>query len=165
LTVRRSHHLIGLAFEELSHQVYDLWVIVDHQEAAALRRDMCQGRQDGLPVKRFEQIVEGPELIPQGFVVHNREHNDRNISGNSVCLQLVQELPAVLVRHEDVKRDGQWAEGPRLLQSFLTTRGPDHTIARLGEVLAQEIDDIRIVVDGQDDLVRLWRAEALLTKG
>ena len=55
--------------------------------------------------------------------------------------------------------------GPRLLQTFLTTRCPDHTIARIGQVFAQEVDDIRVVVDGQDDLVRLWRAEALLTRG
>ena len=92
--------------------------------AATLRRDTHQGSQDGLPVKGFEQIVEGPELITQGFVVHNREHNDGNVSGGSVCLQLVQELPAVLARHEDVKRDGQWAEGPRLLDS------PYHSLPR-----------------------------------
>src|SRR5262249_27999383 len=88
-----------------------------------------------------------------------------NVAGRRVGLQLVQELPAVLVRHKDVKRNGQGAEGARLLQTFLTTRCPDHTIARLGEVLAQEVDDIRVVVDGQDDLVRLWWAEALLTRG
>ena len=34
LAIRRGHHLIRLALEELAHQVDDLWVIVDHQEAA-----------------------------------------------------------------------------------------------------------------------------------
>src|SRR5436305_844260 len=42
LAVRCGHYLIRLAFEELAHQVDDLRVIVDDQEAAALRRDMGQ---------------------------------------------------------------------------------------------------------------------------
>ena len=66
----------------------------------------------------------------------------------------VQELPAVLVWHEDVKRDGKWAERSVLAATFLSTRDSNHTIAGFGEVLAQEVEDIWVVVDGQDDLVR-----------
>lgn len=105
--IRGGQDFIRLAVEELAYQVNDLWVIVNHQEATLTGRDTGQGRQDRLSVKGFEQIIEGPKPIPQGFVVDNGEHKNRNIPGGRVRLQFVQELPAVFVRHDDVQDDGK----------------------------------------------------------
>ena len=63
----------------------------------------------------------------------------------------MQDLPAVLAGHYDVERDGVGPEGPGLLEALVAAQRAHHPVARLGEVLPQEIDHVRIIVDGQHD--------------
>ena len=145
-----------LALEDLAHQVDDLWVIVGHQEAAALRNTR-QCSQDGLPVKGFEQIVEGPELITRALlstIESTRMGMSRVVASVfSSCRSCQPSLCGM--RMSSVMANGRRARA----WTFLATRSPDHTIARLGEVLAQEVDDIwsssmaRMILSGSGGLI------------
>ena len=91
-------------------------------------------------------MVRWPELL----AVDDRDHDDGDVAGRGVRLQLVEHLPAVPLRHHDVERDGERPEFPRFLEALVAAEGPDHPISRLGEVLLEEVDHVRVVVDGED---------------
>ena len=88
-------------------------------------------------------------VFPQVFLIDNRQQYDRNVACGSVGLQLVQNLPAIFVRHQDIEDNRQGLELPGLLQSFRAVHGADHLIPGLGEILLQEVNDVRIVIDRQ----------------
>ena len=60
LPIRCRNDLIGLAFEELTDQVHNLWVIIHHQETSLSWRDMGQCGQDRVAIEGFDQVVTGP---------------------------------------------------------------------------------------------------------
>ena len=100
------------------------------------RSNASEGGEDRVTVDWFEEVVEGPEPVPELLVVDDRDDDDRDVLGRGMRLELVQNLPAVFVGHRDVERDRERPELAGLVKALLTAERADHPIPRIAEVLS-----------------------------
>src|SRR5258705_658661 len=63
-------------------------------------------------INRLDKIIRGPQIKAQGFIVDNRDHDDRNFHQCGIALQFLDHCPAVAVRHNHRERDNHCANLP-----------------------------------------------------
>jgi hypothetical protein len=59
-------------------------------------------------VNRFDQLVCGAKSVAAGLLIHDREHDDRNLGQLGVALQRSEHPPAVQLWHYHIQNDGFW---------------------------------------------------------
>ena len=104
---------------------------------------------------RLDQVIRGAEREPQRLVVHGAHDDHGDPGGDGVGLEVVQDLPAILVRHADVQQDEVGPGLPREPEPLVAVQGGQEFHAGLLEGLHDERVDLRIVVDDQDPALPL----------
>src|SRR5437764_400358 len=106
-----------------------------------------------LTIKRFHDVIGGAQPEAELLLVDYRDENDRNVARQGIGLKRVQYLPPIRTGHDDVESNSERLEFARLLKSILTAAGGYDGVTRVGQVLLEQINDIRIVIDRKHDLI------------
>src|SRR5947207_5576571 len=152
-TIRRPVDRAPLALKQLSDEINDVRIVVDHEDTPIVRSNSGQRAYQCLPIERFHNVIGGAEPKTELLLVDYRDEDDRNVARQSVCLKRVQNLPSVCTGHNNIESNGQRLKLARLLKAVFAAAGGDYRVTRVGEILLEQIDDIRIVVDRKHDLI------------
>ena len=60
-----------------------------------------------VPVDRFDKVIGGAQIHAPGLIVHNGNHNHRNLRQFRITLELVQNRPPIPVRHDHIEGNKQ----------------------------------------------------------
>src|SRR5207248_8837894 len=137
----------------LSDEINDVRIVIDYEDAPIVRSNSGQRANQCLTIKRFHNVIGGAEPEAKLLLVDYRDEDDRNVARQWVCLKGVQYLPPICTGHDDVECNGERLEFACLLQPVLAAAGGYDRVTRVGEILLEQIDNVRIVVDRQHDLV------------
>ena len=69
-----------------------------------------------------------------------------------ILLQIMQHVPAICTRHDDIQQDDIWLFCTRHLQPVRTIASAEDRVFLWVEVLLQEVDRVRVIIDYQDML-------------
>ena len=98
-------------------------------------------------------VVVGAELETGddvGFAALGGQHDDRDLLGLGVGLELAADLETVDARQHEVEQHevGQLETGRA--QGVFTRLDADHAVAFLGQVVLDQLEDLALVVDDED---------------
>src|SRR6267378_7114271 len=74
-------------------------VVIDERAIRCFSIRTCKT----VAVNRLDEIVRSAQVQAHGLVVHDRNHNHRDLGQFRVCLQPAEHRPAIAVGHDDVQ--------------------------------------------------------------
>src|SRR6266436_1367948 len=101
-------------------------------------------------VHRLDEIVRSAQVQSHCFVVHDRNHNHRNLGQFGVRLELAEHRPAIAVGHDDVQRDDRGANPLGKPQAFVSTADSEYIETQLPQETRHEVTNRWVVVYHQN---------------
>src|SRR6266446_9279221 len=62
-----------------------------------------------IPLNRLDKIIGGAQVQAPGLVVHDGDHNHRNLRQFGISLEPIQKCPSIAFRHDYIEGDKQRA--------------------------------------------------------
>ena len=126
-------------------------VVVDEQRpTAAVGRVLEQSAQpveERSRVDRLQEVVARSQCASLLAVLHDRDHDDRDVAGLLIRLEPAQHLPAVEVGEHHVKRDGERLQPLRHLDRLGGVACDLHAVAGVCQVVDEQARGHRVVFD------------------
>ena len=99
---------------------------------------------------RLREELGDTKRLGEASFRQDRADDHRDSRGPLVGAQLGEDLPAVLRGQHDVERDDVGPLGAREVERGRRRPRLEEPVAGAGEVAAEEVDDVRVVVDDED---------------
>src|SRR5262245_53481074 len=138
----------------VEHEIPDLDDIAPIARALAAPEHGAHPGDELARAERLGDVVVGPELEPEELVelaVASGQDDDR---GRPRRADRAGDLEAVEPGETEVEHDEVWLPDLHRLHRRRAVAGGEDREARMLEVIARELDDLRLVIDDQDGLHR-----------
>ena len=112
-------------------------------------------RREGLGDVVVGAHLEAEDLVPLFHAAGDHDHG--NAAGLGILLEPPTDLPAVELRHHDVEQDDVGLVLARALEGVGAIPDQDHVVAFLGQVVADELGHVLLVLDHEDAAARFGR--------
>src|SRR5713226_2382356 len=116
---------------------------------------------------RLNKVIGGAQVQPPSLVVHDSDHDYRNLRQVRVILQPVQNGPPIAFGHDYVEGNKQWANLLGETEAFLSVRGSNHMEIQFRQEARHQVADGWVVVYHQNRIqVRFgfWQRERRIAR-
>src|SRR6266478_6065256 len=81
---------------------------------------------EAVPLNRLDEIVGGAQIQAPGLVVHNGDHNHRNLRQFRIILEPMEKGPSVTSRHDYIEGDQERTNLLGQAEAFFSVGGRNH---------------------------------------